>query len=93
MAEKDDGLGLGLSLSLKCPENHQPQLLRPLQPPQVAAASTGSTRFPMNLLPYRQQVSNHQKLPFVFNHAVHPAGKYEFIACYTEELIDCLLFS
>ncbi|KVH91236.1 HD-ZIP protein, N-terminal [Cynara cardunculus var. scolymus] len=83
MGEKDDGLGL--SLSLKCPENYPPP-----PPPPVDASSSGVTRFPLNLLPspplsFVQQrhhhVSNHQKLSFMINHALPPAlpppGEYE----------------
>ncbi|XP_024996983.1 homeobox-leucine zipper protein HAT4 [Cynara cardunculus var. scolymus] len=75
MGEKDDGLGL--SLSLKCPENYPPP-----PPPPVDASSSGVTRFPLNLLPspplsFVQQrhhhVSNHQKLSFMINHALPPA--------------------
>lgn len=59
MAEKDDGLGLGLSLSLKCSETYPPPPPPPPTPPVPTipalgggggGGSTGSTRFPLNLL-------------------------------------------
>ncbi|KAL7608095.1 homeobox-leucine zipper protein ATHB-4 [Lactuca sativa] len=75
MGEKDDGLGL--SLSLKCSENYPPP---PPPPLTVVAGSNGATatRFPLNLLPspplsFAQQrhhvATNHQKLSFIINHA------------------------
>ncbi|KAI3700920.1 hypothetical protein L2E82_45561 [Cichorium intybus] len=74
MGEKDDGLGL--SLSLKCSENYPPP---PPPPSQLVAGSNGATRFPLNLLPspplsfvQRHHVSNHQKLSFMINHAAAP---------------------
>lgn len=90
MGEKDDGLGL--SLSLKCSENYPPP---PPPPLTVVAGSNGATatRFPLNLLPspplsFAQQrhhvATNHQKLSFIINHAapssssVLPPGKYKF---------------
>ncbi|KAI3693216.1 hypothetical protein L6452_33047 [Arctium lappa] len=74
MAEKDDGLGL--SLSLKCSENYpEPPPQPPLPPPSVAGCSNGVTRFPLNLLPSPPLsfVQRHQKLSsFMINHALPP---------------------
>lgn len=74
MGEKDDGLGL--SLSLKCSESYPPV---PPTPLPVVAGSNGATRFPLNLLPspplsfvQRHHVSNQQKLSFMINHAAPP---------------------
>ncbi|XP_071691179.1 homeobox-leucine zipper protein HAT4-like [Rutidosis leptorrhynchoides] len=64
MAEKDDGLGL--SLSLKCPETYQP----PPPPAPAPAVVPPAARFPLNLLPSPPLsfLQRHQKLPFMTNH-------------------------
>ncbi|KAK9068233.1 hypothetical protein SSX86_012344 [Deinandra increscens subsp. villosa] len=72
MSEKDDGLGL--SLSLKCPENDYPP---PPPPPPPPTGASGSSRLPLNLLPSpplpfgqrHHHVANHQRLSFMINHA------------------------
>ncbi|KAI7725831.1 hypothetical protein M8C21_020273 [Ambrosia artemisiifolia] len=67
MAEKDDGLGL--SLSLKCSD----AATYPPPPPPPVTGSAGSPRFPLNLLPspplsfVQRNVANHQKMSFMIN--------------------------
>ncbi|KAJ0483532.1 putative transcription factor HD-ZIP family [Helianthus annuus] len=74
MAEKDDGLGL--TLSLKCSETYHP----PPPPPPPPSVTAASTRFPLNLLPspplsfvqrhvssHLNHQNHHQKLSFVIN--------------------------